>query len=57
LAKISAIIKENRPVNQIVGLVEEFEKYQQAYPHVEPTIYLGDLKIDNERFESLLRQK
>ena len=44
LKKISNIIKENRPVNEIVSVIQEFETYDRNIPQ-EPTIAAGDLMV------------
>ena len=55
LKRISNIIQENRPVNEIVAVIDEFGRYDSSIIQ-EPTIALGDLMIDN-RVTSVLREK
>ena len=44
LKKISNIIKENRPVNEIVSVIQEFDTHDRNIPQ-EPTIAAGDLMV------------
>lgn len=46
LQRISSIIIENRPVNEIVAIVEEFGRFDINVP-IEPMKILGDLMLDN----------
>jgi hypothetical protein len=38
-------------------VVGEFERLEKSLPQREHIFYLGDLNMENERFQSLLRQK
>lgn len=55
LKKISVIIKENRPVNEIVAVINQFEQYEGGFPQ-ETTAIAGELLFEG-RMESLLREK
>lgn len=58
LNKISSIIIENKPVGEIVQIVEEYQRFKTGlHPQPETVVHLTDLDVENERFSSLLRQK
>ena len=33
LARISAVIRENRPASEIVNIVQEYDKYRASHEH------------------------